>query len=143
MQESLLEAKKAFDNNEVPVGAIIVHNKDIISRSYNRMEEYQNPLMHAEIIAINKACKIFNNKSLENCDIYITLEPCAMCASAISHARIARLFYAASDAKHGAVENGVRFFTSSSCFYRPEIYNGILIDQSTDLLKTFFSKLRK
>jgi len=144
MQQALLEAKKAFENNEVPVGCIIADSKgNIISRAHNLVETTQNPNFHAEMIAIDQACKKLGSKNLENYDIYVTLEPCTMCASAIANSRITRLYYGALDDKHGAVENGVRFFTSKSCFHRPEIYSGIYAEESTELLKSFFSKIRK
>jgi len=144
MQQALLEAKKAFENNEVPVGCVIADSEgNIISRAHNLVEKTQNPNFHAEMIAIDEACKKLGSKNLENYDIYVTLEPCTMCASAIANSRITRLYYGALDDKHGAVENGVRFFTSKSCFHRPEIYSGIYAEESTELLKSFFSKIRK
>lgn len=145
MKVAISEATKAFNKNEIPVGAVIVNRFDnkMIAKAHNLTEQKNNFTMHAEVIAINKACKILNVKSLSHCDIYISLEPCAMCSCAISLARIGRLFYAASDTKQGAVENGVRFFTSSNCFHRPEIYQGHMEEFSADLMKSFFSKIRK
>jgi tRNA(adenine34) deaminase len=144
MEECINQAKKAFKCNEVPVGAVIVHrsSRQIISRAYNMVEKKNNALLHAEIIVINNACKILKHKNLSDYDLYVNLEPCAMCASAISYARIGKLFYGASDIKQGAVENGVRFFTSSSCFHRPEIYSGLLSDISSNLIISFFKKIR-
>ncbi len=145
MQEAIGQAQKAFEENEVPVGAVIVERTScqIIARAHNKVEQGGNALLHAEMIAINIACAHLGSKNLSNCDIYVSLEPCSMCSGAISLARISRLFYAASDLKHGAVENGVRFFNSSCCFHRPEIYNGILSQLSVSIIKNFFSKIRK
>lgn len=145
MQYAISLAKEAAENNEVPVGCIIVERKsnEIIAKTYNNMQKLQNSIAHAEILAINEACKLINNKSLANCDMYVTLEPCTMCAAAISNARISRLFYASDDIKQGAVENGVRYFTSSSCFHRPEIYSGIGNAESRKLMQDFFKKIRQ
>jgi len=145
MQIALGEAKLALKEGEVPVGCVIVRRKDskIIATSHNLVQQQKNPLLHAEIIAINNACKKLDNKNLSDCDIYVTLEPCTMCASAISSARFGRLYYGAEDTKQGAIENGVRFFTSSSCFYRPEIYFGLESEESSMILKSFFGQVRK
>jgi tRNA(Arg) A34 adenosine deaminase TadA len=145
MYEAIAEAKKAYENGEVPVGAVIVYRKTgtIIARSHNLVEAKNNSLLHAEIIVINRACEVAGQKNLFDCDIYVSLEPCAMCAAAISYARIARLFYAAADLKQGAVENGSRFFTQDSCFHRPEIYPGIAAEVSSELMKSFFRNIRK
>ena len=145
MEESLKQARKALIQDEVPVGAIIVNrlNGKIIAKAHNMVEAKNNALLHAEMIVITKACKILGSKNLSDYDIYVNLEPCTMCAAAISYTRIGRLFYGAADPKQGAVENGVRFFTSSSCFHRPEIYDGLLADISSDLIKSFFQKIRK
>lgn len=145
MAQALAQAKIAYDIGEIPVGCLIVNNKngEIIVATHNLMQRDKNPNYHAEILAINAACNKLSSKNLNGCDIYVTLEPCTMCASAIANARIARVYYAAEDKKHGAVENGVRFFTTNSCFHRPEIYSGINEAESSALLKTFFSKIRK
>ena len=145
MQTALEEAYMAYSEGEVPVGCVIVdrHTKAIVSRAHNMSQQNRNPNLHAEMIALDIACKKNNNKNLSNCDIYITLEPCTMCASAISNARIARMYYAASDIKQGAVENGVRFYTTPSCFYRPEIYSGLQRAESEAIITSFFSKLRE
>ncbi|ASX27855.1 tRNA-specific adenosine deaminase [Rickettsia sp. MEAM1 (Bemisia tabaci)] len=144
MREALKQAELAFSKNEVPVGAVIVdrENQKIIAKSYNNTEEKNNTLYHAEIIAINKACKIISSKNLSNYDIYVTLEPCAMCATAIAHSRLRRLFYGASDSKHGAVESNLRYFNSKACFHRPDIYSGIFAEDSALLMKEFFKKIR-
>lgn len=145
MHEALKEARLAYNKNEVPVGCIIVDRLSgkIISRAHNSMQENRNPNYHAEIVAINNACLKLDNKNLSNYDIYVTLEPCTMCASAISNARLGRLYYGASDQKQGAVEHGIRFFTSSNCFYRPEIYSGLHQEECEAIIKSFFNKIRK
>lgn len=145
MQLAMAEAQKAFTRGEVPVGCIIVKTEEnlVIASSGNSMQGTKNPNAHAEMLAINEACLKLDNKNLSECDIYITLEPCTMCASAISNARLARLYYAAPDEKQGAVENGVRFFTSASCFHSPEIYSGIYQEESVSLMKNFFAKIRQ
>jgi len=144
MEQALKQAQIAFDKNEVPIGAVIVDrlNHKIIATGYNKSEEVGNALYHAEIIAINEACKIISSKNLIDYDIYVTLEPCAMCAAAISHSRLKRLFYGASDSKHGAVESNLQYFNSKACFHRPEIYSGILSKDSSLLMKEFFKKIR-
>lgn len=144
MNIALSEAKKAYDKGEVPVGCVIVQQPSgiIITHSHNLSETKKNPNLHAEMIAINEACSKLDSKNLADCDIYVTLEPCTMCASAISNARIKRLFYGCPDVKQGSVENGVRFFTTTSCFHRPEIYNGMLVEESMGLITSFFRKIR-
>lgn len=145
MDKAIFLAKKAYKINEVPVGAVIVNKltNEIIAANHNLVEKEHNPLFHAEILVINEACKILKSKNLSDYDIYVSLEPCAMCASAISHARLGRLFYASADAKQGAVENNIRFFTTNSCFHRPEIYNNLSGEFSARLIKSFFRKIRK
>lgn len=142
---ALQQARIAFDKGEVPVGCAIIYRDtgEVIAESHNLMEENKLSIAHSEIIAIKEASKIIGNKNLSNCDIYVTLEPCAMCSAAIAHARIGRLYYGANDKKHGAVENGVRFFSSKSCFHKPEIYSGIDSEISKELMQSFFRKLRK
>lgn len=145
MRLALDSAIHAKDVAEVPVGAIIVRRdtKEIIVQSHNMVECSRNPLFHAEILAINQACKLLGEKYLYEYDLYVTLEPCSMCAAAISLARIGRLFYGASDPKFGGVEHGVRFFTSGNCHHRPEIYPGINQQESADILIDFFKNLRE
>jgi len=144
MRAALEQALYAMHNYEVPVGAVIVDRltKEIISRSYNQVEINLNPTHHAELLAINQACKTLGSKNLNSCDIYVTLEPCTMCASAISNARIGRVFYGANDPKMGAVENGVRFFTATTCHHRPEVYPGIMANEAQGLMQEFFKGLR-
>jgi len=144
MITALEHALYAQVSGEVPVGAVIVQRSSgqIISSGYNQVETDNNPLRHAEVIAIDMACKELKSKNLSECDLYVTLEPCAMCSAAISHARIGRLFYGTADVKQGAVENGVRFFTQGSCMHRPEVYDGIMAEESRELIRTFFERLR-
>lgn len=143
MLAAIDQAKLALEKAEVPVGCVIVYDNQIIVRSHNLVEENNLSIAHAEIIAITEASKIIGNKNLSSCDIYVTLEPCAMCSSAIAHSRIRRLFYGASDVKHGAVENGIRFFNTDSCFHKPEIYPGIEAETTRGIIQNFFKKLRK
>lgn len=144
MEIAYKQAKIAFKKGEVPVGCVIIDRDSgqILAKTHNLCEAKKNPTLHAEIVAIGLACKKNNNKNLSNCDIYITLEPCTMCASAISNAKIQRVYYSAVDKKQGAVENGIRFFNSNSCLYRPEIYSGLMKNESETLLRDFFAKLR-
>ncbi len=144
MQEALKQARLALDKQEIPVGAVIVDrlNKQIITATHNLVQEQHNPLSHAEIIAINEACRILGTKNLADYDIYVTLEPCAMCAGAIAHSRLKRLFYGAFDRKHGAIASNLRYFNSNACFHRPEIYENILATDSELLIKNFFRSLR-
>ena len=131
-------------SRDVPVGAVILNaDGELISTGNNQRELLNDPTAHAEIVAIRHAATALGNWRLDGCIIVVTLEPCTMCASAISNARIARIYYAASDEKQGAVENGVRFYTTNSCFYRPEIYSGIQRLESETIIASFFSKLRK
>lgn len=144
MSIALEEARLAFAMGEVPVGSVIVFENTIIAKAHNLVESLQNPLMHAEIIAIHKACNFIGSKYLDKCDLYTTLEPCAMCASAISLSRVQRLFYGADDSKYGALESGLNFFKiASSNYVRPiEIYDSICSLESKRLMTDFFQKLR-
>lgn len=142
MEHALEEAKLASARGEVPVGAVLVHQGEIIASAGNRTLELKDPTGHAEILAIRAACQKLNNERLYDCDLYVTLEPCPMCAGAISFARIRRLYFGASDEKSGAVESGVRFYSNSTCHHKPEVYSGILETQSSLLLKEFFNKKR-
>jgi len=144
MRSALENALYAQANNEVPVGAVIVmrDTDKIISTGYNRVEIEENPTRHAEMIAIEAACKALQTKNLSECDLYVTLEPCTMCAAAISYARIGRVFYGASDPKQGAIEHGARFFTKETCMHRPEVYEGIMSEESSQMMKVFFENLR-
>lgn len=144
MQLAINEAQKAFDEQEVPVGCVIVQKDTgrLIAAGRNQMEKYRNPNAHAEMLAINEACMKIGSKNLSGYDIYVTVEPCTMCASAISNTRFGRLYYGASDEKHGAVEHNVRFFASGACFHRPEVYHGIKSRESIKLMQDFFKGLR-
>jgi tRNA(adenine34) deaminase len=142
MQEALAQAQLAFEKDEVPVGAVIVENGKIISSAHNCNLTKKDPTAHAEILTLRNAAEIKGTSRLDNCDLYVTLEPCAMCAGAISLARIRRVYYALSDKKFGAVENGARVFSSSSCHHRPEIYSGISEQDSKKLLQNFFKAKR-
>lgn len=142
MEEALKQARIAFEKDEVPVGAVIVENGKIIATSHNQNLILKDPTAHAEILVMRKAAKIKDSARLDGCDLYVTLEPCAMCASAIALARISRVYYAASDIKFGAVENGVRIFSSTSCHHKPEIYSGISEEESKKLMQSFFRNKR-
>ena len=144
MHEALAEAQAAARRGEVPVGAVLVNAEgEIIARAHNAPIAIDDPTAHAEILTIRDGAYHLRNYRLTGCTLYVTLEPCTMCAGAISNARIARLVYGASDPKGGAVENGVVFFKQNTCHHRPEVKGGILADQSARLLKDFFRARRK
>lgn len=140
MQEALRQAKLAFSADEVPVGAVIVCNNQIIAKAYNLCESAANPLRHAEIIAIELALAKLSCAYLDNCDLYVTLEPCAMCAAAISKVRINKLIFGAYDFKSGGVEHGSKVFDYSH--YKPQIIGGILETESKFLMQNFFLSKR-
>lgn len=144
MQLAFAKALQAFDQNEVPVGCVIVHapSNKIIAQTHNKVEKQKDCTCHAEIEAIKNASQTLGNKNLSECDMYVTLEPCTMCISAISNARLRRLYYALSDPKQGAVESGVQFLNSKTCHHRPEVYSGIMEHESRELMLKFFRKLR-
>ncbi|MXO91478.1 nucleoside deaminase [Pontixanthobacter aquaemixtae] len=142
MQRALALAEASAEAGEVPVGAVIMRGGKIISEAHNTPRTDHDPTAHAEIMAIRAAAKALGDERLEGCELWVTLEPCAMCAGAISHARIAKLYYAASDPKGGAVEHGARVFEQEQCLHRPEVYSGIGEAEATVMLKAFFSKLR-
>ncbi|MES2677100.1 MAG: nucleoside deaminase [Pseudomonadota bacterium] len=141
--EALNQAQIAFEKGEVPVGAVVVKDNQIIASAYNQNIILKDSTAHAEILAIRKANQVLQNHRLDDCDLYVSLEPCPMCAAAISVARIRRLYYAASDAKSGGVENGAKVFSHQQCHHKPEIYSGIGALESEKLLKDFFSTKRK
>ena len=144
MEEALAEAESAAKLGETPIGAIVVApNGDIIGRGHNLTITAKDPTGHAEIIAIRQACLAAKSERLPGYDLYVTLEPCTMCAAAISFARIRRLYFGAADEKGGAVEHGVRFFSSPTCHHAPEVYGGIAEARSAALLRDFFRKLRE
>ncbi len=142
MQIALEEARAAAARGEVPVGCAIVRNGEIIARAGNRTVADKDPTAHAELIAVRAAAVALGSERLTDCDLYVTLEPCAMCAAAMSFARIRRLYFGAADLKGGAVEHGVRFFASASCHHRPEIYGGISEGDCAALLRDFFTVRR-
>lgn len=144
MNEAIQEAKKAFEQDEVPVGAIVIDNKTnkIIGKGFNLTVTNNDPTAHAEAIAIKEACKHQKSPRLTNCSLYVTLEPCPMCAYLISIARLDKIYYGASDPKCGGVEHGPKIFDSSSCHHKPEIYTGINEIECKNLLLNFFHDKR-
>ena len=142
MRRALNLAKTAAERGEVPVGAVVVKDGVIIGEGHNRPRESHDPTAHAEIVAIRAAAAALGNDRLDGCDLYVTLEPCAMCAGAIAHARIARLYYGADDPKGGAVVRGPRTFAQPTIHHRPEIYDDIGAGEAAALLKDFFATRR-
>src|SRR5215468_7558183 len=139
MEEALAQARAAVAAGEVPIGCVIVRDGAIIARAFNRTLVDRDPTAHAELLAIRAAAAALGSERLTDCDLYVTLEPCAMCATAMSFARIRRLYYGAADPKGGAVENGVRFFASPTCHHRPEVYGGMSESEAAALLRNFFA----
>jgi tRNA(adenine34) deaminase len=142
MQIALDEARAAAARGEVPVGCVIVREGAVIARAGNRTLADRDPTAHAELLAIRQAAAALGSERLTDCDLHVTLEPCAMCAAAMSFARIRRLYYGTSDPKGGAVESGVRFFSAPTCHHRPEVYGGIGEREAAQLLKDFFAARR-
>ena len=143
MRMALRQARMAAEAGEVPVGAVIVGpDGRVITAQGNRILELKDPTAHAEILAIREAARSLGNERLTGCDLHVSLEPCAMCAGAISFARLRRLYYGASDEKGGAVEHNVRFFASAGCHHAPEVYSGIGESEAGRLLKDFFAGRR-
>ncbi|WP_457936171.1 nucleoside deaminase [Mesorhizobium sp. 10J20-29] len=142
MTEALSEAEAAGARGEVPIGAIIVQGGEIIARAGNRTRELPDSTAHAEMLVIREASQRLSAERLGECDLYVTLEPCTMCAAAISFARIRRLYFGAADPKGGAVISGVSFFSSPTCHHAPEVYPGIGEIGSSELLKRFFRERR-
>ncbi|HME28459.1 MAG TPA: nucleoside deaminase [Pseudolabrys sp.] len=142
MQIALKEARAAGARGEVPVGCAIVRDGNVVARAGNRAIVDRDPTAHAELIAIRAAAAALGSQRLTECDLYVTLEPCAMCATAMSFARIRRLYFGAPDPKGGAVEHGVRFFAAPTCHHRPEVYGGINESESAAILKNFFQARR-
>ena len=138
MRRALDLARIAAEWGEVPVGAVIVKDGAIIAEGHNRPRESHDPTAHAEIVAIRVAAAKLGNERLDGCDLYVTLEPCAMCAGAIAHARIARLYYGADDPKGGAVVHGPRTFAQPTIHHRPEVYGDILAEDAAVMLRAFF-----
>lgn len=139
---ALDEARQAAERGEVPVGAVIMRGGVVLARTGNRMRESGDPTAHAEILAIRTATAAFGSQRLAGADLYVTLEPCTMCAAAISLARIRRLYYGAPDPKGGAVDSGVRFFAQATCHHAPETYGGIAESEAAALLLDFFKARR-
>lgn len=142
MDIALDEALAAADLGEVPVGAVVVSDGKIVAQTGNRTRSLKDPTAHAETLAIRMACKELEQDRLEGCDLYVTLEPCTMCAGTISHARIRRVYFGAVDEKGGAIVSGVQFFNAPTCHHAPEVYAGIGEKQSAEMLKSFFETKR-
>ncbi|MGB6538732.1 MAG: nucleoside deaminase [Xanthobacteraceae bacterium] len=142
MDMALEQARAAGAAGEVPVGAVVVRNGTVVARSGNRVVVDSDPTAHAELVAIRQAAALLGSERLADCDLYVTLEPCAMCAGALAFARIRRLYYGAVDLKGGGVDNGVKFFSSPSCHHRPEVYGGLAEAEASALLKEFFRDRR-
>ncbi|RYB07212.1 nucleoside deaminase [Lichenibacterium ramalinae] len=136
------EARAAADRGEVPVGAAVVRDGAVLASAGNRTLADRDPTAHAEMLAIRAACAALGSERLVGCDLYVTLEPCAMCAGAVSFARLRRLYYAAEDAKGGAVDNGPRFYRQPTCHHAPEVYGGIRETEAADMLRAFFKARR-
>jgi len=142
MPRALALARAAADAGEVPIGAVIVKDGHVIAEAHNSPRTDHDPTAHAEILAIRRAAQALGDERLTGCELWVTLEPCAMCAGAIAHARIQRLYYAASDPKGGAVEHGARVFEQEQCLHSPEVYSGIGETEAADILREFFKKRR-
>jgi tRNA(adenine34) deaminase len=142
MDEALAQARAAATAGEVPIGCVIVRDGAIVARAFNRTLLDRDPTAHAEMLAIRAAAAALGSERLVDCDLYVTLEPCPMCAAALSFARVRRLYYGAADEKGGAVDNGVRLFASPTCHHRPEVYGGMGAVDAAKLLKDFFTERR-
>ena len=142
MRAALDQARAGAAAGEVPIGAVIVRDGAVIAAAHNAPRALSDPTAHAEILAIRAAAQVLGNERLDGCELWVTLEPCAMCAGAIAHARIARLYYAAPDPKGGAVEHGARVFAHDQCLHRPEVYAGMGEDEAAGLLRDFFAQRR-
>ena len=142
MAAALDEARAAATRGEVPVGAVVVRGGEIVARAGNRTRELSDPTAHAEVLAIREACRLAGSERLGGHDLYVTLEPCPMCAAAISAARIGRLYYGAADPKSGGVSVGARVFSHPQCHHAPEVYDGIGAEEAEALLRGFFAARR-
>lgn len=142
MELALEEASAAAEREEVPIGAILVLDGKVIARSGNQTRALNDPTAHAEIAVIRMACEALGQERLPGADLYVTLEPCTMCAAAISFARIRRLYYGAEDPKGGAVDSGVRFFNQPTCHHAPDVYSGLAERESAEILRQFFQQKR-
>ena len=142
MDSAIAEARAAATRGEVPIGAVLVHDGRVVARAGNRTRELNDPTAHAEMLVIREAAALLGAERLTGADLYVTLEPCAMCAAAISFARIRRLYFGAADAKGGAVVSGTRFFSSPTCHHAPDVYDGLGETESAEMLKSFFRERR-
>lgn len=144
MNQALNLAKRSMSHDDVPIGAVIVRDSKIISRGENLVQLHRNPTLHAEIVAINRACKKLGTKFLDDCDIYITLEPCPMCSTAISLARIRNVYFAATDEKGGGITSGARIYDTAQNLWKPTVHQiPEYADESAELLRSFFALRRK
>ena len=143
MVMALEEARAAAKRGEVPIGAVVVRQDQVLARAGNRTRELSDVTAHAEIEVIRAAARVIGSERLVDVDLYVTLEPCTMCAAAISFARVRRLYYGATDPKGGAVESGVRFYESPTCHHVPDLYSGIAETESADILREFFRERRE
>lgn len=145
MQRALELAQQAFEADEVPIGAVVVNpeTKEIVAEAHNLSEHSGDMTAHAELLALRKACEALKQNRLRGLDLYVSLEPCTMCAAAISFARIENLYFGAEDVKGGAVVNGVQFYQAQTCHHKPHVEGGIMAEESAALLKKFFSQKRK
>jgi len=142
MSLAFAEARAAEARGEAPIGAVLARNGVVIARAGNRTRELADPTAHAEMLVIREAAAKLDSERLVGCDLYVTLEPCAMCAGAISLARLRRLYYAAPDPKGGAVDNGPRFFHLATCHHAPEVYGGLRESEAAEMLRAFFAARR-
>ena len=142
MEAALAQARRAGSLGEVPVGAVVVRDRRIVARGHNLTRTERDPTAHAEMVAIRRAAAALGSDRLEGCDLHVTLEPCAMCAGAIAHARIARVYFGAADPKGGGVEHGPRVFSHPTCHHRPEVYGGMAEAEAAALLRAFFAARR-
>jgi tRNA(adenine34) deaminase len=142
MDLALKTAESAGKSGEVPIGCVVVRNNEVIAAAANRTLTDRDPTAHAEVLALRQAAQAIGSERLVDCDLYVTLEPCTMCAGAISFARIRRLYYGAADPKGGAVESGVRFFAQPTCHHVPEVYSAVGEQEAATLLKEFFKTRR-
>jgi tRNA(Arg) A34 adenosine deaminase TadA len=142
MDLALRTAENAGKSGEVPIGCVVVRNYEVIATAANRTLTDRDPTAHAELVALREAASKIGSERLVDCDLYVTLEPCTMCAGAISFARVRRLYYGAADPKGGAVESGVRFFTQPTCHHAPDVYSGVGESEAARLLREFFRERR-
>ena len=142
MAQAIAEARAAAARGEVPVGAVVVRDGQVLATASNQVEELSDPTAHAEMLAIRAAVAATGDKWLDGCDLYVSLEPCPMCAAAISLARLRRLYFAAYDPKGGGVDHGARVFDHATCHHRPEVYGGIGESEAAELLRAFFRERR-